>query len=168
MSKKDKSQFVELDPTQNAEVAEADVTVTETDAEKLEKFKAAKKAAAQRHAEKVKADKAARVEKAQKLIEVLKSSGDWDKLPEDMKAFVTGLTTTAVAGGSTESTFTKIFGAAPTVGQSVTLMDVFQKTLKGKSNIDHQIKIWAEKGIIVSFKEDKENVFNSVYTIEQM
>lgn len=160
MSKKDKTQVVE---PQVAETKEAGMT----EAEKLEKFKAAKKAAAKRFKERRAQEKVNRIEGAKKLIDVMKRDGIWDKLDDECKGFVNGLANpVSAAGNGTESVFTKLFGANPAVGASFTLFDAFNKTLKGKPNIDHLVKKWSEKGIIVSFKKNDNNILDSVYTLE--
>lgn len=160
MSKKDKTQVVE---PQVAETKEAGMT----EAEKLEKFKAAKKAAAKRFKERRAQEKVSRIEGAKKLIDVMKRDGIWDKLDDECKGFVNGLANpVSAAGNGTESVFTKLFGANPAVGASFTLSDAFNKTLKGKANIDHLVKKWSEKGIVVSFKKNDNNILDSVYTLE--
>lgn len=165
MSKKDKSQVAE------PQVAESQVVRTEeagmTEAEKLEKFKASKKAAAKRFKERRAQEKVDRIEGAKKLIDVMKRDGIWDKLDDECKGFVNGLANpVSAAGNGTESVFTKLFGANPAIGASFTLSDAFNKTLKGKANIDHLVKKWSEKGIIVSFKKNDTNILDSVYTLE--
>ncbi len=160
MSKKDKSQVVE---PQVAGTEEAGMT----EAEKLEKFKAAKKAAAKRFKERKAQEKVDRIEGAKKLIDVMKRDEIWDKLDDECKGFINGLANpVSAAGNGTESVFTKLFGANPAVGASFTLSDAFNKTLKGKANIDHLVKKWSEKGIIVSFKKNDTNILDSVYTLE--
>lgn len=160
MSKKDKTQVVE---PQVVETKEAGMT----EAEKLEKFKAAKKAAAKRFKERRAQEKVNRIEGAKKLIDVMKRDGIWDKLDDECKGFVNGLANpVSAAGNGTESVFTKLFGANPAVGASFTLSDAFNKTLKGKANIDHLVKKWSEKGIVVSFKKNDTNILDSVYTLE--
>lgn len=160
MSKKDKTQVVE---PQVVETKEAEMT----EAEKLEKFKAAKKAAAKRFKERRAQEKVNRIEGAKKLIDVMKRDGIWDKLDDECKGFVNGLANpVSAAGNGTESVFTKLFGANPAVGASFTLSDAFNKTLKGKANIDHLVKKWSEKGIVVSFKKNDTNILDSVYTLE--
>lgn len=160
MSKKDKTQVVE---PQVVETKEAEMT----EAEKLEKFKAAKKAAAKRFKERRAQEKVNRIEGAKKLIDVMKRDGIWDKLDDECKGFVNGLANpVSAAGNGTESVFTKLFGANPAVGASFTLSDAFNKTLKGKANIDHLVKKWSEKGIVVSFKKNDNNILDSVYTLE--
>lgn len=160
MSKKDKSQVAE---PQVAGTEEAGIS----EAKKLEKFKAAKKAAAKRFKERKAQEKVDRIEGAKKLIEVMKRDGIWDKLDDECKGFVSGLANpVSAAGNGTESVFTKLFGANPAVGATFTLSDAFNKTLKGKANIDHLVKKWAEKGIIVSFKKNDTNILDSVYTLE--
>lgn len=165
MSKKDKSQVSEpqVAETKEAETKEAGMT----EAEKLAKFKASKKAAAKRFKERRAQEKVDRIEGAKKLIDVMKRDGIWDKLDDECKGFVNGLVNpVSVAGNGTESVFTKLFGANPVVGASFTLSDAFNKTLKGKANIDHLVKKWSEKGIIVSFKKNDTNILDSVYTLE--
>lgn len=165
MSKKDKTQVVE------SQVVEPQVVepkaIAESEAEKLEKFKAAKKAAAKRFKERRAQEKVNRIEGAKKLIDVMKRDGIWDKLDDECKGFVNGLANpVSAAGNGTESVFTKLFGANPAVGASFTLSDAFNKTLKGKANIDHLVKKWSEKGIVVSFKKNDNNILDSVYTLE--
>lgn len=165
MSKKDKTQVVE------PQVVESQVVepkaIAESEAEKLEKFKAAKKAAAKRFKERRAQEKVNRIEGAKKLIDVMKRDGIWDKLDDECKGFVNGLANpVSAAGNGTESVFTKLFGANPAVGASFTLSDAFNKTLKGKANIDHLVKKWSEKGIVVSFKKNDNNILDSVYTLE--
>ena len=97
----------------------------------------------------------------------MKRDGIWDKLDDECKGFVNGLANpVSAAGNGTESVFTKLFGANPAVGASFTLSDAFNKTLKGKANIDHLVKKWSEKGIVVSFKKNDNNILDSVYTLE--
>lgn len=165
MSKKDKTQVVE------SQVVEPQVVepkaIAESEAEKLEKFKAAKKAAAKRFKERRAQEKVNRIEGAKKLIDVMKRDGIWDKLDDECKGFVNSLANpVSAAGNGTESVFTKLFGANPAVGASFTLSDAFNKTLKGKANIDHLVKKWSEKGIVVSFKKNDNNILDSVYTLE--
>lgn len=160
MSKKDKSQVVEPQVTETKEAGM-------TEAEKLAKFKASKKAAAKRFKERRAQEKVDRIEGAKRLIDVMKRDGIWDKLDNECKGFVNGLANpVSVTGNGTESVFTKLFGANPAIGASFTLYDAFNKTLKGKANIDHLVKKWSEKGIIVSFKENDTNILDSVYTLE--
>lgn len=140
-----------------------------TDAEKLAKFKEAKKEAAKRFKERRAQEKADRIVKSKKLIELLKKQGAYDKLDAESKAFLEGLANpVANIGGGTTSFFNVMFGANPAVGTSVKLSDVFNKTLKGKAQIDHYVKKWAESGKVVTFKADSSNILNSVYTIEKM
>lgn len=170
MSKKDKTQVVEPQVAESQFVEPKAMAATpkaESEAEKLEKFKAAKKAAAKRFKERRAQEKVNRIEGAKKLIDVMKRDGIWDKLDDECKGFVNGLANpVSAAGNGTESVFTKLFGANPAVGASFTLSDAFNKTLKGKANIDHLVKKWSEKGIVVSFKKNDNNILDSVYTLE--
>lgn len=170
MSKKDKSQFIdefetaEVEPSDSVPV-EAEV---ETEAEKLEKFKASKRAAAQRFKENRIKEKTERVEKAKAFIEHLKSAGLYDGLTVEDKEFLNNLANPTAVGGNTTSLFKTLFGDNPSVGATFTLNEAFTKTLKGKSNIDHYVKKWAEKGTVVTFKQDADNILNSVYTLESI
>ena len=168
MSKKDKTQVVEPQVAESplAETPKAIAQKAESEAEKLEKFKAAKKAAAKRFKERRAQEKVNRIEGAKKLIDVMQRDGIWDKLDDECKGFVNGLANPVSAANGTESVFTKLFGANPAVGASFTLSDAFNKTLKGKANIDHLVKKWSEKGIVVSFKKNDNNILDSVYTLE--
>lgn len=170
MSKKGESQVI--DEFETAEVEPSDsITVeaeVETEAEKLEKFKASKRAAAQRFKENRIKEKTERVEKAKAFIEHLKSAGLYDGLTAEDKEFLNNLANPTAVGGNTTSLFKTLFGDNPSVGASFTLNEAFTKTLKGKSNIDHYIKKWAEKGTVVTFKQDADNILNSVYTLESL
>lgn len=148
-----------------AQVQGQDVELTE--AEKLEKFKQSKRDAAKRFKERRAEEKSSRIENAKKLIERTQSVGIWDKFTDEEKAFLTGLANPTSAAG-TESTFNKLFGSNPQVGATCTLADAFNKTLKGKNNLDNLIKKWGEKGIVVSFKQDAANILNSTYTLEAL
>lgn len=140
-----------------------------TDAEKLAKFKEAKKEAAKRFKERRAQEKADRIVKSKKLIEALKKQGVYDKLDAESKTFLEGLANpVANVSGGTTSFFNVMFGATPKVGDSVKLADVFNKTLKGKAQIDHYVKKWAEAGKVVTFKADTSNILNSTYVIEKM
>lgn len=131
--------------------------------------KQAKADAAKRFAEKKAKEKAERIEFAKKLTDVLQKEGYYDTLPEDCKAWLQKTINPAAAGGSSNnSLFKTIFGDAPKAGDSVTLQEVFNKTLKGKSNVDFYVKKWAEKGIVVKYEADPANLLNSRYVIESL
>ena len=167
MSKKDKSKVEDVIDSQvvGSEVIEG----AQTEAEKLEAFKAKKRAAAQRWKENRAKEKTDRIEKAKKFIEDLKANGLYDQLNDEQKAFINGLANPVnSSNGGNSSLFKTLFGDNPQIGASFTLNEAFQKTLKGKSNLDFYVKRWAEKGTIVTFKQDAENILNSVYTLEAM
>lgn len=167
MSKKDKSKVEDVIDSQivGSEVIEG----AQTEAEKLEAFKAKKRAAAQRWKENRAKEKTDRIEKAKKFIEDLKANGLYDKLNDEQKAFINGIANPVnSSNGGNSSLFKTLFGDNPQIGASFTLNEAFQKTLKGKSNLDFYVKRWAEKGTIVTFKQDAENILNSVYTLEAM
>lgn len=165
MSKKNVNEVAQ---DQNVEV-QGEVAENEalSEEEKLAKFKENKRAAAKRFKEKRAAEKAERIENAKRFIEEVKADGRWDTYSEQNKAFLISLTVESV-GGSNEPVFKKIFGENPQVGDTVTLFTAMQKSLKGKNNIDHLIKKWAENGTVVSYTANKENVLESVYKIEAL
>ena len=163
MSKKDKSQVIDgqvMDPT-------AEGVADEEAQAKLEKSKQQKKEAAKRFHEKRAAEKKASQENASAYIEFCKSNGTWDTMDDKFKKWFSDLANPVSASGN-EPVFGKLFGANPQVGDSITMRDVFEKTLKGKSNIDNLCKKWAEKGIIVSYKANPEDITLSTYTIESL
>jgi hypothetical protein len=102
------------------------------------------------------------------MIGRLEKSGLFAKLDPEDQAFLKGLAEpkAAAASGNT-GLFAVIFPNAK-VGDQITLDEVFAKTLKGKSNLDHYVKKWAEKGIVIEFKEDKTDLRKSTYKIVKM
>lgn len=163
MSKKAKHQNEEAFDTE----IEMEPTVTEADVDAAQSKKEAKKEAAKRFKERRAAEKADRIVKAKELIAYMQDKGYWDELSDDLKGFLNGMAnpTTAGSAAGNSSLFKTIFGDNPQVGDSVTLQEVFNKTLKGKSNIDFYVKRWAEKGIVVSYEADAANLLNSKYVI---
>jgi Seryl-tRNA synthetase len=159
MSKKDMSQAMEEPMVEAA-------AETGTDAQKLEEFKQKKREAAKRCKENKAKAKEEIIAESKALIDELKKAGLWDKVSEKGRALLDKLANPAASNGNTQSLFRTLFGDNPRVGTSITLKEAFDKTLKGKSNIDHYVKKWAEKGTIISFKKDEANMINSVYTIE--
>lgn len=131
------------------------------------KFKEMKNAAAKRFKERRAADRAAQVEKATKFIERLKTVKLWDKLTPEEQGFLTSLTVVK-APVQNGGLFNKIFGENPKVGDSVTLRGAFEATTKGKSTLDLKCKEWAKKGIVVAYKPDAADLFNSKYVIEKL
>lgn len=160
MSKKDKSQVIE-----GQEVV--DETVAATEAEKLEKFKQQKKEAAKRFKERRAAEKENTIKTAQKFIESCKADGKWDAMADEYKQWLCNLANPVAAAGN-EPVFNKLFGANPEIGTKVTMREVFEKTLKGKSNIDNLVKKWAERGIVVSYQPNPEDITQSTYTVESL
>lgn len=146
----------------------AETKVTAEMAAKAEEQKKAKAEAAKRWKEKKQQQAADRVESAKKMIGRLEKSGLFAKLDPEDQAFLKGLAEpkTAAASGNT-GLFAVIFPNAK-VGDQITLDEVFAKTLKGKSNLDHYVKKWAEKGIVIEFKEDKTDLRKSTYKIVKM
>lgn len=153
--------------TVEAKVAQANEHAATVDAAKLAQLKEKKKEAAKLWKERKDKEAAERVEAAKKLIKFLADKKV--ELPADLSAFLNGVanpTVRTVSGGS-NSLFNKAFGAAPKVGDKVTLLDFMKNTLKSKAEFDRYIKIWAEKGIVIEFVPAK-NMLESTYEIKQM
>lgn len=133
----------------------------------LEAKREAKREAAKRFTERKAQEKAERIEKATKLIEKLKAEKLWDKLGAEYQEFLTKLVTVAPNSGvASSSTFAKLFGATPKVGDKVTLLQAFERTFKGQSDIDRLIRTkWAQAGIVVKYTQDAKDIFKSVYEI---
>lgn len=139
-----------------------------SEAEKLEKFKAQKKEAAQRFKERKAQEKKDRIEGAKKLIAELKKAGTFDKLSKEAQDFINGLANpAALIGGSNTSVFNDIFGVNPSVGAKVTLKEVFEKTAQGMAYVNKYIKKWAEQGIVVTFQKN-DDILASTYTLEKL
>lgn len=151
----------------DAKVKAPNTKPTAVDAAKLEEQKKAKAEAAKRWKEKKNQQAVERVESAKKMIGRLEKSGLFAKLDPEDQAFLKGLAEPKAAASNNTGLFVELFPNAK-VGDSVTLDQVFAKTLKGKSNIDHYVKKWAEKGIIIECKEDKSDLRKSTYTIVKM
>lgn len=134
-----------------------------------EEFKQKKREAAQRFKERRAAEKEERRALSASLMEYLKNEGFWDQLSDEHKNFLQGMCSAATAQhNNNNSLFNKIFGDNPQVGDTVTLREAFERTLKGKNNIDFYVKKWLEKGIVVSFEENTENLMESVYKIDSL
>ena len=133
----------------------------------MEACRKAKREAAQRFKERRAAEKDERVKKAQSIKDKLISGGFYDKLDEENKAFLEELINGKTVVNNS-SLFNSIFGASPKIGDSKTLKEIFEKTLKGKSVIDAYVKRWAEKGIVVELNKDTTDILNSTYTIVKM
>lgn len=76
----------------------------------------------------------------------------------------------AGAGGAFgESIFSKIFGAQPTVGQAVTVQDIFKKTMKGVSQMNGLVRKWAAKGVAtIEYVHNAQDPFTSQYIIKSL
>ena len=75
------------------------------------------------------------------------------------------------SGGTTfgEPLFTKIFGATPKVGDSVTLQDVFTKTLKGADKMSQMIKKWSSSNTaVVEYVHNATDPIKSQYVIKKI
>ena len=161
MSKKDRNESLEPQVMEDTPVA------VETEAEKLEAFKAKKREAAERFKERKAKEKAEKIEKAKALVDNMKNAGIYDSLSDADKAFLNSLMNPSAAssGASTSSLFSQLFPTGE-VGATITLKEAFNKTLKGKSAMDHYIKKWSEKGIVVSFKKNNADILESTYVLE--
>jgi hypothetical protein len=112
-------------------------------------------------------------EDALKLRDELVKAAIFDKLSKEAKEFIISLCHNpaerrVATGFGGPSVFTVLYGDKPTVGQSITLQEAFNKTFKGKSTLDVWVKRWAEKGIIVECEVDPSNMLASKYTIKAL
>jgi hypothetical protein len=65
--------------------------------------------------------------------------------------------------------FNKLFGDKPAIGGKVTLQEVFDKTYKGKAQMDSLMKKWKEKSNVeIEFVFNKEKPALSTYTIKSL
>lgn len=138
--------------------------------QKSEKFKEMKREAAKRFKEKRAAERNAMFEHGKKLYDILKDKPEFNELGEDTRKWLEALANPQSAGGfNNVSVFSKLFGDNPTVGQSISLIDAMTKTLKGKADILKLTKKWSEeKGIVVTFTQNADDVFQSLFTIEKL
>lgn len=152
--------------TNNPSVVNKSVDV-EAAAKELEARKEAKREAAKRFTERKAQEKQERIEKSSKLIEKLKNEKLWDKIGAEYQEFLTKLATASNgSNASSNSTFNKMFGATPKVGDKVTLLQAFERTFKGQADIDRLVRTkWADNGIEVKYTADTKDVFKSVYEI---
>lgn len=149
---------------------EAEVTPVDPkkpiDPKKEAEFKARKAAAAKAFSERQAALKVDRAE----AIKELKALADAKKINLDTmpktKAWIEKETAVRTGNGGT-SFFNKVFGDSPKVGDKITLLDYMKKTLKAKADLDKAVKGWAEKGIVVEFK-DAANMLEATYTIVKL
>lgn len=155
-----------METINEAKVKEEKV-LTPEEQKKLAERKAKKLANDKRLKELHKQEAIDRTKKAGEFLKLIKENKMFDKLPPDMQKFVTDLAVPPVTRNVT-SVFETLFGTTPKVGDSITLMDVFNKTMKGKAQIDHFIeKKWKPNGIIVEFEPDPVKV-NSRYVIKAL
>lgn len=140
----------------------------ELEAQKKEEFKQRKREAAQRFKERRAEEKVRFKEDVKALTTELHDSGIWDQLSDESKRIITKWSTPKPDAIGGTSFFNKMFGDNPQVGDSVTLREAFERTLKGQNNIDYYVtKRWPERGIIVKF-EKNDNILESTYTIESL
>lgn len=145
-----------------------DTVVSEEVVEAAQVKADAKREAARRFKERRAAEKADRTVKSKELITYMKDNGYWDDCPAELQSFLNNMANPASTAANNSSLFKMLYGDDPKVGDSITLGDAFNKTLKGKSAIDSYIKKWAEKGIVVSFELNSDNMLQSTYTIEAL
>ena len=135
------------------------------DAAKDAEFKAKKAAAAKAFAErqaKLKADRAEAIKEIKAFFADKKL-----EMPAKVKAWIDSETAGRSAGNSGNNFFNKVFGDSPKVGDKITLIDYMKKTFKAKADLDKYCKQWAEKGIVVEFKEAAD-MLQSTYTITKL
>ncbi len=149
-----------------AKVTAKEAEVKPVDAKKEAEFKARKAAAAKAFSERQAALKVDRAE----AIKELKALADAKKINLDTmpktKAWIEKETAVRTGNGGA-SFFNKVFGDSPKVGDKITLLDYMKKTLKAKADLDKAVKGWAEKGIVVEFK-DAANMLEATYTIVKL
>ena len=157
-----KSPLTPVSEAQKAKEAQKNEHAANKDAE----FKAKKAAAAKAFAERQAALKVDRAE----AIKELKALADAKKINLDTmpktKAWIEKETAVRTGNGGV-SFFNKVFGDSPKVGDKITLLDYMKKTLKAKADLDKAVKSWAEKGIVVEFK-DAANKLEATYTIVKL
>ena len=136
-------------------------------AEKAAELKAKKSAAAKAWKERKNNEAAERKKTAAELIKYLADKKV--QLPETFSKLLNDIANPSSRSGGTGSSplFEKLFGFAPKVGDKVTLLEVFQKSYKSKAEIDRYVKIWAEKGTVITFKPQA-NMLESTYVIEKI
>lgn len=138
------------------------------DATKDAEFKAKKAAAAKAFAERqaaLKADRAEAIKELKALAEAKKIN--LDTMPKT-KAWIEKETAVRTTSGSGNSFFNKVFGDSPKVGDNITVLDYMKKTLKAKADLDKYCKQWAEKGVVVEFKDNPANKLEATYTIVEL
>lgn len=151
-----------LTPVSEAQKAQKN----EHDAKKEAEFKARKAAAAKAFSERqaaLKVDRAEAIKELKALADAKKIS--LDAMPKT-KAWIEKETAVRAGNGGTPF-FNKVFGESPKVGDKITLLDYMKKTLKAKADLDKAVKGWAEKGIVVEFK-DAANMLEATYTIVKL
>ena len=156
-----------VDTNVEAKVAAAKDAKAKTPAD-IEKFKQQKKEAAERFKERKAAEAEAAMKNAKEYTDFIKKNGMYDKLPENLKAYVDSLTAPKKSVSANGGLFNTLFGAAPKVGDKITLKDIFDKTLKGKTAIDFYVKKrWAEKGIVIEYVQKQPQIM-SEYVIKSL
>lgn len=106
----------------------------------------------------------------ERLHKELNEKGLIDSLSFESKEFISYMMTkkpNTKESKQEKSIFNILFGDSPSVGDSITLKEAFEKTYKGKKTLDIWLKRWQEKGIIVSYKE-RTPLLESTYVIEEL
>lgn len=137
------------------------------EAKKMDDVRAKKAIAAKAFKERRAKEKAAQVDAVEKILKIIETQNV--KVPEDIMKVLDGIVNPvrAARSGGTAGIFAKMFGEDAKVGDKVTLMDVFKRTFKSKADIDRSVRAWAEKGIIVEFKQNP-TMLESTYEIKKM
>lgn len=132
--------------------------VTQKQAKKAEQAKAYKAKQAQLKEERVKI--------AKETLEYIEKNKI--KLPENSIDMLTKLAhpndRTAIAGSFLE----RVFSGSPKVGDKITLREYLEKTLESKHKLDSYVKLWAARGIIIEFTDNKAAPLDSYYTITKL
>lgn len=128
-------------------------------------FRQKKAEAAKRFSERQKERKAALAKAAKEIVE----NKMFNTLSKEAQDFLNDVLNPVKASGfGGQSFFNKVFGDNPKVGDKITVMEYMSRTFQAKKKLDNSLKDWAEKGIIVEFKEDKADGTKSTYTITKM
>lgn len=143
------------------------VAAVQTAEEKAAEFKKKKIEAAKRFKERRAAEKVENVANATATIDWLKQQKLYDKMPDNLKKFLERIAKPTQQGPlNTASIFSKLLGVNPKIGDSFTLVDVIEKTNKGKADIDKLVKKWADNGYVVEFTPNPKKLIESAYTLK--
>jgi hypothetical protein len=119
--------------------------------------------AAKRHAEKRAKAIQEDYQNALKLRDILTKAGEYDKLPEDLKAYLIAKCVdpkerkSVGGGGGLPTILVQLFGEGIKVGDKITLRQAFDKTAKGKATLDILVRRWSkDSGVEVKVVPNKD------------